>query len=207
MLIRHPTSGLFWSVNDDGEICLAKEGSVYVKSTCDVPPHICHFDDYTSHLKNTVTGKCICRIGDKLVEIDHAGVNNTLFEWTINDGVVRSYMDKYVESDLTLVYEPVSTQWLLGDSFDEMIAETVAEVFAPAPVEEVPAPVEVVEAPVVEEVEEAPVVEEVEDVPVSRASALIEEALNVQAAEAAAPAEVTEKEDEAPPAEEAAPQV
>jgi len=207
MLIRHPTSGLFWSVNDDGEICLAKEGSVYVKSTCDVPPHICHFDDYTSHLKNTVTGKCICRIGDKLVETDHAGVNNTLFEWTINDGVVRSYMDKYVESDLTLVYEPVSTQWLLGDSFDEMIAETVAEVFAPAPVEEVPAPVEVVEAPVVEEVEEAPVVEEVEDVPVSRASALIEEALNVQAAEAAAPAEVTEKEDEAPPAEEAAPQV
>ena len=198
MLIRHPTSGLFWSVNDDGEICLAKEGSVYVKSTCDVPPHICHFDDYTSHLKNTVTGKCICRIGDKLVEIDHAGVNNTLFEWTINDGVVRSYMDKYVESDLTLVYEPVSTQWLLGDSFDEMIAETVAEVFAPALVEEVPAPVEVVEAPVVEEVE---------DVPVSRASALIEEALNVQAAEAAAPAEVTEKEDEAPPAEEAAPQV
>ena len=198
MLIRHPTSGLFWSVNDDGEICLAKEGSVYVKSTCDVPPHICHFDDYTSHLKNTVTGKCICRIGDKLVETDHAGVNNTLFEWTINDGVVRSYMDKYVESDLTLVYEPVSTQWLLGDSFDEMIAETVAEVFAPAPVEEVPAPVEVVEAPVVEEVE---------DVPVSRASALIEEALNVQAAEAAAPAEVTEKEDEAPPAEEAAPQV
>lgn len=201
MLIRHPTSGLFWSVNDDREICLAKEGSVYVKSTCDVPPHLFHFDDYTSHLKNTVTGKCICRIGDKLVEADHAGVNNNLFEWTINDGVVRSYMDKYVESDLTLVYEPVSTQWHLADEIDQVIAETVAEVLAPAPVEEVPAPVE-----------EAPVVEEVEDVPVSRGSALIEEALNVQAAEAAAPAEVeeeevTEKEDEAPPAEEAAPQV
>ena len=214
MLIRHPTSGLFWSVNDAREVCLAKEGSVYVKSTCDVPPHICHFDDYTSHLKNTVTGKCICRIDDKLVEADHCRIANRLFEWTINDGVVRSYMDKYVESDLTLVYEPVSTQWLLGDEIDEMIAETVEEVLAPAPVEEVPAPVEVEEAPVVEEVEEAPVVEEVEDVPVSRASALIEEALNVQAAEAAAPVEVeeeeeevTEKEDEAPPAEEAAPQV
>jgi hypothetical protein len=206
-------------VNDDREICLAKEGSVYVKSTCDVPPHLFHFDDYTSHLKNTVTGKCICRIGDKLVEADHAGVNNNLFEWTINDGVVRSYMDKYVESDLTLVYEPVSTQWHLADEIDQVIAETVAEVLAPAPVEEVPAPVEVEETPVVEEVpapvevEEAPVVEEVEDVPVSRASALIEEALNVQAAEASASAEVeeeeeiTEKEDEAPPAEEAAPQV
>ena len=177
MLIRHPTSGLFWSVNDDRELSLAKEGSVYVKSTCDVPPHLFHFDDNTSHLKNTVTGKCICRIGDKLVESDHGGVNNTLFEWTMIDGMIQSYMDKYVDGDLSLV-DKTDVQWNVGDSFEEieqLITETVAEVLAPAPAEEVPAPVEA------EEVEEpAPVVEE-EDVPVARASALIEEALNAQA--------------------------
>jgi hypothetical protein len=210
-------------VNDNREVCLAKEGSVYVKSTCDVPPHLFHFDDNTSHLKNTVTGKCICRLGDKLVEIDHVGVNNSLFEWTIVDGVVRSYMNKYVEGDLTFVDETY-TQWHIAESFDEvpaeveeLITETVAEALAPAPVEEVSAPVE--EAPVVEEVsapveeapaqvvEEAPVVEEVsapveeapaqvveeEDVPVNRGAALIEEALNAQAS-APAVEEVEEEE-------------
>jgi hypothetical protein len=158
-------------VNDDREICLAKEGSVYVKSTCDVPPHLFHFDDNTSHLKNTVTGKCICRIGDKLVEADHAGVANGLFEWTIVDGMVQSYMDKYVDGDLSLV-DKTEVQWNVADSFEEDV-----------PVDSVSVPVE----------EEAVPAEEEEDVPVARGSALIEEALNAQAEE---PEE--EEEEEAP---------
>lgn len=181
MLIRHPTSGLFWSVNDNGEVCLANEGSVYVKSTCDVPPHLFHFDDNTSHLKNTVTGKCICRLDGKLVEAEHTGININQFEWTIVDGLVQSYMNKYVEADLTLV-DDTATQWHIAESFEEevpveveqAITETVAEVLAPTPVEEVSAPVE-----------------EEEDVPVNRAAALIEEALNAQAAEEA-PAPIEE---------------
>ena len=159
MLIRHPTSGLFWSVNDDREVILAKEGSVYVKSTCDVPPHIFHFDDNTSHLKNTVTGKCICRIDDKIVEADHGGIANRLFEWTIVDGMVQSYMDKYVDGDLSLV-DKTEIQWNVADSFEEDV-----------PVDSVSVPVE----------EEAVPAED--DVPVARGSALIEEALNAQAEE------------------------
>ena len=161
MLIRHPTSDLFWSVNDDREVSLAKEGSVYVKSTCDVPPHIFHFDDNTSHLKNTVTGKCICRIDDKIVEADHGGIANGLFEWTIVDGMVQSYMDKYVDGDLYLV-DKTEVQWNVADSFEEDV-----------PVDSVSVPVE----------EEAVPVEEEDDVPVARGSALIEEALNAQADE------------------------
>jgi hypothetical protein len=156
MLIRHPTSGLFWSVNDAREVSLAKEGSVYVKSTCGVPPHVATWDQNTSHLKNTVTGKCICRLGDKLVEADHGGIANGLFEWTIVDGMVQNFQGPFVDGDLTLV-DKTSVQWNMADSFEE-------------------------EAPVVEEApvaEEAPVVEE--DVPVARGSALIEEALNAQA--------------------------
>jgi hypothetical protein len=193
-------------VNDARELSLAKEGSVYVKSTCDVPPHLFHFDDNTSHLKNTVTGKCICRLGDKIVEADHAGIANGQFEWTIVDGMIQSYLDKYVDGDLSLV-DKTDVQWNVGDSFEEieqLITETVAEVLAPAPVEEVPAPVEAEDVPVeveeapVEAEEPAPVAEEVEDVPVDRASALIEEALNAQAA-----APVEEEEEEEAPVEEA----
>ena len=165
MLIRHPTSGLFWSVNDARELSLAKEGSVYVKSTCDVPPHVATWDQNTSHLKNTVTGKCICRQGDKLVEADHAGLHNGQFEWTIVDGMIQNYQGQYVDGDLSLV-DKTSVQWHVADSFDEVTVEEE---------EEVP----------------ALVADDEEDVPVSRVSALIEEALNAQAAEAEAEPEVT----------------
>ena len=166
MLIRHPTSGLFWSVTDTCELSLSKEGSDYVKSTCGVPPHVATWDQNTSHLKNTVTGKCICRMGDKLVEADHRGIANGLFEWTIVDGMIQSYLDKYVDGDLSLV-DKTSVQWHVADSFDE--------VTVPEEEEEVPALVS----------------DDEDDVPVSRVSALIEEALNAQAAEAEAEPEVT----------------
>jgi len=166
MLIRHPTSGLFWSVTDTCELSLSKEGSDYVKSTCGVPPHVATWDQNTSHLKNTVTGKCICRMGDKLVEADHRGIANGLFEWTIVDGMIQSYLDKYVDGDLSLV-DKTSVQWHVADSFDE--------VTVPEEEEEVPALVS----------------DDEEDVPVSRVSALIEEALNAQAAEAEPEPEVT----------------
>jgi len=171
MLIRHPTSGLFWSVNDARELSLAKEGSVYVKSTCDVPPHVATWDQNTSHLKNTVTGKCICRQGDKLVEADHAGLHNGQFEWTIVDGMIQNYQGQYVDGDLSLV-DKTSVQWHVADSFEEV---TVEDVTVPE-----------------EEEEEVPalVSDDEEDVPVSRVSALIEEALNAQAAEAEAEPEI-----------------
>ena len=162
MLIRHPTSGLFWSVNDACEVSLATEGSVYVKSTCDVPPHLFHFDDNTSHLKNTVTGKCLCRQGDKLVEAGHGGIHNGLFEWTIVDGMIQSYQGSYVDGDLSLV-DKTEVQWGVADSFDDEEAPVVAEEAVSD--EEVP----------------ALVTDDEEDVPVNRASALIEEALNAQA--------------------------
>ena len=168
MLIRHPTSGLFWSVNDARELSLAKEGSVYVKSTCDVPPHLFHFDDNTSHLKNTVTGKCLCRQGDKLVEADHAGIHNGLFEWTIVDGMIQSYQGPYVDGDLSLV-DKTEVQWDVADSFAEE---------APVVAEEAPV---VAEEAVSDEEVPALVTDDEEDVPVNRASALIEEALNAQA--------------------------
>jgi hypothetical protein len=110
-------------------------------------------------LKNTVTGKCICRQDDKLVEADHGGIANRLFEWTIVDGMVQSYMDKYVDGDLSLV-DKTEVQWNVADSFEEDV-----------PVDSVSVPVE----------EEAVPAEE--DVPVARGSALIEEALNAQAEE------------------------
>ena len=118
MLIRHPTSGLFWSVNDAREVSLTKEGSVYVKTTCDVPPHLFHFDDNTSHLKNTVTGKCVCRIDNKLVEADHAGIHNGLFEWTIVDGMIQNFQGPFVDGDLSLV-DKTEVQWNVADSFEE----------------------------------------------------------------------------------------
>jgi len=161
MLIRHPTSGLFWSVADTCELSIAKEGSVYVKSTCGVPPHVATWDQNTSHLKNTVTGKCVCRMGDKLVEAVHGGIANGLFEWTIVDGMVQNFQGSFVDGDLSLV-DKTSVQWHMADSFEEDV-----------PVDSVSAPVE----------EEAVPVEE-EDVPVPRGSALIEEALNAQAEEA-----------------------
>ena len=169
MLIRHPTSGLFWSVNDACEVSLATEGSVYVKSTCDVPPHLFHFDDNTSHLKNTVTGKCLCRQGDKLVEAGHGGIHNGLFEWTIVDGMIQSYQGSYVDGDLSLV-DKTEVQWGVADSFDDEEAPVVAE---EAPV--------VAEEAVSDEEVPALVTDDEEDVPVNRASALIEEALNAQA--------------------------
>jgi len=192
MLIRHPTSGLFWSVNDAREISLAKEGSVYVKSTCDVPPHVATWDQNTSHLKNTVTGKCICRLGDKLVEAEHGGIANGLFEWTIVDGMVQSYLDKYVDGDLSLV-DQTSVQWHMADSFDEDVTPTEAEpelvTVTPTEVEPelvtvTPTEVEpelVTVTPTEVEPEEEEMIDDEEDVPVARASALIEEALNAQA--------------------------
>ncbi len=198
MLIRHPTSGLFWSVTDTCELSLSKEGSDYVKSTCGVPPHVATWDQNTSHLKNTVTGKCICRMGDKLVEADHRGIANGLFEWTIVDGMIQSYLDKYVHGDLSLV-DKTSVQWNVADSFDEVTVPVVEDVTVPEEDEEVPALVS----------------DDEEDVPVSRVSALIEEALNAQAAEAEVTPEIEQViaetvaevlapiEEEAPVAEEA----
>jgi hypothetical protein len=153
MLIRHPTSGLFWSVTDTCELSLSKEGSDYVKSTCGVPPHVATWDQNTSHLKNTVTGKCVCRMGDKLVEAVHGGIANGLFEWTIVDGMVQNFQGSFVDGDLSLV-DKTSVQWHMADSFEEDV------------------PVDSVSAPVEEE-----------DVPVPRGSALIEEALNARGEE------------------------
>jgi hypothetical protein len=140
-------------------------------------------------------------MGDKLVEADHRGIANGLFEWTIVDGMIQNFQGQYVDGDLSLV-DKTSVQWNVGDSFEEV---TVEDVTVPDEEEEVPALVS----------------DDEEDVPVSRVSALIEEALNAQAAETEAEPEVTPEieqaiaetvadvlapiEEEAPVAEEEAP--
>ena len=152
MLIRHSTSGLFWTVNDDGEVSLATEGTFYVTSPCVDPTDIAPYDPNFTHLMNTFGRKCICRIGDKLVEAHHDnGVSKDLFQWNIVDGMIKNYQGSVIDGDLTLIGDksqvPINVQ----------ASTTPAEEAAPA------------------EVEEA--------------------------------VQITEKEEEAPPAEEAAPQV
>ena len=197
MLIRHPTSGLFWSVNDSGELCLTNEGSVYDNSSCGVPAHVASRDQNTSHLKNTVTGKCICRRGDTLIESQHGGIPNDMFEWTVIDGMIQNYNGLYVEDDLSLV-ESTSTQWHTGPNYVD---------FAPSPVvvavEEEDVPV-ARSAALIEEALNAAAAdddvpdlvtdgeeEEEEEVPVE-----VEEAIAETVAEVFAPEPVTEVEED-----------
>jgi len=189
MLIRHPTSGLFWSVNDARELVLAADGTVYVKSTCDVPPHVATWDQNTSHLKNTVTGKCICRQGDKLVEADHGGIANGLFEWTIVDGMIQNYQAQYVDGDLSLV-DKTEVQWNVADSFEDeedvpvnrasaLIEEALNAQAEPEAEDEVPDLVSDVEEP---EPEVTPEIEQVIAETVAEVLAPIEEAPAVEEA-------------------------
>lgn len=150
MLIRHSTSGLFWTVNDDGEVSLDTEGTFYVTSPCVDLTDIIPYDPNFTHLMNTFGRKCICRIGDKLVEAHHDnGVSKDLFQWNIVDGLIKNYQGGVIDGDLTLIHDK----------------------------SQVPLNVQASTTPVTEK----------------------EEAVET-------PAPVTEKEEEAPPAEEAAPQ-
>ena len=175
MLIRHPTNGLFLSVNADSEVCLASEGATYLVTSCGVPGFVHHrWDEKTNHLKNTVTGKCLCQKDGKIVESEHMGSNDN-FEWTIEDGTIKNYYsNKFIDGDVILVDE-TETQWHIAESFEdeeeeddvpvnrgaalieEALNATVSEALSPAPVVEEPASVPE-PAPVVEE--PAPVVEE-----------------------------------------------
>ena len=158
--IQQSGSGLYWSVDSNNKICLHQEGSVYEK-------------DDAGHIRNVNTGLYIRHYAYVLFESE-LGSPDYDFEWTIETtGAIRNEFDGgcYVNSvgdDLKI--EKTGLTWTI---VPEVPAEVVPEVPA-----EVPAPVEVVpEVPA-----EVPAPVEEDDVPVSRASALIEEALNAKAA-------------------------
>ena len=201
MLIRHPTSGLYWSVNGASEIVLSETGSQYtIEAFPDIPK--------TSYLKNTETGAFVYRSREnKLKENNSPRIPPHQMLWTIDDGTIRQVYRDYIEGDLSFV-ESTSTQWIISDEdvpvdpevakIEEALNQTVAEVFEPVvetpepePVVETPEPEPVVETPAPEP---EPVVEE-DDVPVKRGSALIEESLT-----APPPEESAEVEDEEPSA-------
>ena len=224
MLIRHPTSGLYWSVNDTSEIVLSETGSRYTfEAFPDVPN--------TSYLKNTETGASVYRSHlNTLMERDHPNIPPHQMLWTILDGTIRQVHREYVDGDLSFV-ESTSTQWIIDDEdvpvdpemakVEESLNQTVADVFAPEtpapepePVVETPEPVVETPAPepepVVETPEPEPVVETPapepepvvetpepvveEDVPVKRGSALIEEALTAPPPAQEEPAKVEDEE-------------
>lgn len=153
--IQDPVTSLFWEVDDGYRIRLGEKGSVYT-----------HEED--SSIVNVDTGMPLRVAGNKIVEGDWASY------WSIVDGVISNddgHIAQYDETSSTIRVADAPASWVL--------VPVAAPVAVPEPVA-APEPVAIPE--VEEEVE--PEVEE-EDVPVARSSALIEEALNAQAAAAA----------------------
>jgi len=124
---------------------------------------------------NVETGMTLRLVGNKVVEGDWAAF------WTIADGVISmdiEHIIQYDETSSTLrVASTPAVPWIIVPEGSEAAPEP--EVAEPEP--EVAEP-----EPEVAEPEE-------EDVPVARSAALIEEALNAQAADAAAAADDEEE--------------
>jgi hypothetical protein len=161
--IQDPVTSLFWEVDAGYRIRLCEKGSVYT-----------HEED--GSIVNVDTGMPLRVAGNKIVEGDWASY------WSIVDGVISIddvHIAQYDETSSSIRVADAPASWVL--------IPTGAPVAAPEPVV-VPEPVAVPEPePEVEEEDVAvsePEVEEDEDVPVARSAALIEEALNAQAAAA-----------------------
>ena len=164
--VQDPVSGLFWEVDGGYRIRLAEKGSVYT-----------HCDSLA--IVNTETGMPLRIAGNKVVEGDWP------VKWRIVDGTISmddEHIIQYDESSECLRVASTPASWVLVPAGAEPVA------VVPEPVAE---PVAVVPEPVAEpesEDEEVPALvtddEEDDDVPVARGAALIEEALNAQAAAA-----------------------
>ena len=158
--VQDPASGLFWEVDDGYRIRLTEKGSLYIH-------------DDSSAIVNTETGMPLRIAGNKVVEGDWP------VKWRIVDGTISmddEHIIQYDESSECLRVASTPASWVLVPAgTDSVVAEPVAE-----PVTEPEAESET------ESDEEVPalVTDDEEDVPVARGAALIEEALNAQAAAA-----------------------
>lgn len=151
--IQEPGTGLFWASGDD-RIRLANVGSTYET-------------DSAGHIRNVDTGLYVRHYALVLIETELMSPEGD-FVWTIEDSgsIYNAYDGGHCvvpDTDyLRIIKSGATTYWV------KVPVEAPVEVPIEVPVE---APVEVpVEVP-----------EEDDDVPVSRASALIEEALNAKA--------------------------
>lgn len=156
--IQDPVSGLFWEVDDGYRLRLREKGTIYVQNS-------------DGSLQNPASGLFVSYAGNQIVEDPAAKP----WVFTPGGGVLADsvYYVCYSEADEGLGISGESAPWV-------RVGGGVATPPAPTPVA----------APVVEEPEpeaeaEEPEPESEEDVPVARSAALIEEALNAQAAAAA----------------------
>jgi hypothetical protein len=170
--IQDPSSKLFWEVDGGNRIRLGDKGSVYTH------------DSATGFIVNVDTGMNVNIPGKVVMEGGWPTV------WVIEDGVISVDAEHIIRHDEDLLYLRVTS-----DPASWVLVPVAAPVAVPEPVaapvavpEPVAAPVAVPEAEPESEEDTSivePEVEEDEDVPVARAAALIEEALNAQAATAA----------------------
>lgn len=158
--VQDQVSSLFWEVDDGHRVRLGEKGSVYTQNA-------------DGSITNVDTEMPLRLSGNKLVEGDWS------VSWTIADGVIS------MDSEHIVQYDECSSSLRVASSPASWVIVPVggsAPVAAPVP-EPVPEPVTVPE-PEPEPItvsESEP--ESDEDVPVARSAALIEEALNAQAAE------------------------
>ena len=170
--VQDPVSGLFWEVDAGHRIRLAEKGSLYIYNT-------------DGAIVNSDTGMPLRIAGNKVIEGDWP------VKWQIVDGVISvddEHIIQYDECSETLRVASTPSSWVMVPAGASAAPEPVA---APEP-EPVAAPEpEPVAAPEPEPVavpepesEPEPEDDDEEDVPVARGAALIEEALNAQAAAA-----------------------
>lgn len=156
--VQDPVSGLFWEVDGGYRIRLAEKGSVYTH-------------DDSSAIVNTETGMPLRIAGNKVIEGDWP------VKWRIVDGTISMDDEHIIQYD-----ECSSSLRVASTPFSWVLVPAGAE-----PVAVVPEPVaEPVAEPESEDEEVPELVTDDEDVPVARSAALIEEALNAQAADAEA---------------------
>jgi hypothetical protein len=159
--VQDPVSGLFWEVDAGHRIRLAEKGSLYIYNT-------------DGAIVNSDTGMPLRIAGNKVIEGDWP------VKWQIVDGVISvddEHIIQYDECSETLRVASTPSSWVLVPAGTDSVVASVAE-----PVTEPEAESET------ESDEEVPalVTDDEEDVPVARGAALIEEALNAQAAASAA---------------------
>jgi hypothetical protein len=163
--VQDPVSGLFWEVDAGHRIRLAEKGSLYIYNT-------------DGAIVNTETGMPLRIAGNKIIEGDWP------VKWQIVDGTISmddEHIIQYDECSASLRVASTPASWVLVPAVASAAPEPGA-VPEPEPVV-VPEPEpETVPEPEPETEDEVPADDE-EDVPVARSAALIEEALNAQAAD------------------------
>jgi hypothetical protein len=174
--VQDPVSGLFWEVDAGHRIRLTEKGSLYIYNT-------------DGSIVNSDTGMPLRIAGNKVIEGDWP------VKWQIVDGVISvddEHIIQYDECSETLRVASTPASWVQVPAGASAAPEPVAvpepepvAVPEPEPVA-VPEPEAESESASESEPEPEPEDDDEEDVPVARSAALIEEALNAQAADAEA---------------------